>query len=75
MSGFTMKNTRNIACLALTLALAGGCGGENGRRAAAEAEPDYAAEAKKTITTENMDRHLDELEAEIVTDEAAIERE
>jgi hypothetical protein len=59
-----------IAFVAAALVFAG-CGGES-RSASAAAAPDHAAEARATITADNMDQRLAELEAAITAEETAL---
>lgn len=60
-----------IASLAFALSFLAGCGGESQNGTTGETSRDHAAEAEREITEENMDRHLEALEAEIAADEAA----
>lgn len=66
-----MKRFLIVGCLASSIGLMAGCGAENsaGGRSSQQSEPEV--EAQERITSENMDRHLEELEAEIAADEAA----
>ncbi len=63
-----MKRPIVILTLSAGLALLTGCGGGENQPAV-----NHAAEAERTITTENMDRHMEALEAEIAADEAAFQ--
>lgn len=67
----TMKKMILIGCLASCLASMAACGGGRADSDSAAPQPDYPAEARKTITADNMDRVLQDLEAEIAADEAA----
>lgn len=67
-----MKKPLMILTVACSLFLLVGCGGESAG-GSSQTTPDYAAEAKKEINADNMDRHLEALEAEIAADEAAIQ--
>ncbi len=72
--------TRILTIIAVVsgLFLAAGCGPQNGAETygnGAAPAPDYDAEARETISEENIDAVLDELEAEIAADEAAAEEE
>jgi hypothetical protein len=67
-----MKRLIKTVILSSGLALVAGCGGNGGSPSApAQAEPptDHAAEAAQAINEQNMDRHLEALEAEILADE------
>lgn len=73
-----MKRLIQITSLVSVLALFAACGGgtDTGSgtpsSSAAPAAADHAAEANRTITDENMDSHLEDLEAEIAADEGAL---
>lgn len=67
-----MKPLTILSALTVSLILLTGCGGESGS-SNNQADRDYAAEAEATITAENMDSHLEALEAEIAADEATVQ--
>lgn len=64
----------HVGALATALFLLAGCGRQDRATEPVADEPkNHHAEAEKTINAENMDRHLDELDAEISADERAVE--
>jgi hypothetical protein len=60
-----------LGSLCLTAALTG-CGSERGDTHTSVQSQDFKQEARQTIDAENMDQFLQQLEAEIAADEAAV---
>ncbi len=63
-----------MGVMGLGLVLMAGCGAEDGVESqGADTGPDYETEARESISEENMDEMLDQLDEEIAADEAVIE--
>ena len=67
-----MKPFKLMAATVFAAAFMAACGPDNGEEAP-DGAPDYDSEARESISEENMDAVLDQLEEEIAADEAAIE--
>jgi hypothetical protein len=68
-----MKRVITIIAIGLGAGLVAGCGPENGSDPGAAEAPDYESEARESISEENMDDILDQLEEEISADEAEVD--